>query len=86
MHNPINAAFALAALLLVGPLPVQAGSITEDSIVDQNSALQNAMDQLPKGATVTGTRCIQIVTPGDSYRYRCSVDYTTTGSPSAPGP
>lgn len=76
----------LAAVLLLGALPASAGSVTADSIIDQDSALQAATSQVPQGATVTGSRCQQIVMPGDSFRYRCSVEYTTSPPAAKPAP
>ncbi len=84
MHrvSPSRWPFALALLIgLASAPPAVAGSITEDSIIDQGSALQNAMERVPQGATVTGSRCIEVVTPGESFRYRCSVTYTEGAAP-----
>jgi hypothetical protein len=75
-----------SALLLLGALPAAAGSISADSIIDQDSALQEATQQVPQGATVTGSRCQQIVMPGDSFRYRCSVEYSTSPPATTPTP
>jgi hypothetical protein len=73
-----------ASLLLI--LPAQAGSVTADSILDSEGARQAAMEQVPRGATVTGTRCQEIGVGGmDNPRYRCTVDYQPAGA-TPPGP
>jgi hypothetical protein len=72
----------LAALLLAAPMRVRAGSVTADSIIDQESARQAALEQVPRGATVTGSRCQEIGVGGmDNPRYRCTVDYQPVGTP-----
>ncbi|CAK6696367.1 hypothetical protein VB734_13165 [Synechococcus sp. BA-124 BA4] len=86
MSSLIRSLGGLSAVLLLGALPVRAGSVTADSIIDQESALQEATGQVPEGATVTGSRCQQIVMPGDSFRYRCSVEFTTTPPAAKPAP
>jgi hypothetical protein len=80
----------LAALLLVAATPVRAGSVTADSIIDRESARQAALEQVPRGATTTGSRCQEIGVGGmDNPRYRCTVEYrpaekTPTLQPPAP--
>jgi hypothetical protein len=86
MSNLIRSLGGLTAALLLGALPVSAGSVTADSIIDQDSALQEATSQVPEGATVTGSRCQQIVLPGNSFRYRCSVEFSTTPPAATPAP
>ncbi|MCT0219993.1 hypothetical protein KQ304_13505 [Synechococcus sp. CS-1329] len=76
----------LAATLLLAGLPASAGSATADSIIDRENALQEATRQVPEGATVTGSRCQEIVMPGDSFRYRCSVEFTTQPPAAQPAP
>jgi hypothetical protein len=78
MSTMLRSFCGLTAALLLGALPASAGSVTADSIIDRDSALQEATSQVPEGATVTGSRCQQIVLPGNNFRYRCSVEFTTT--------
>ncbi|MFM7265372.1 MAG: hypothetical protein ACKOZW_07240 [Cyanobium sp.] len=76
---------ALAALLLLSAPPTLAGSVTADSIVDQEGARQAALEQVPRGATVTGSRCQEIGVGGlDNPRYRCTVEYQPSPSASQP--
>lgn len=78
---------ALASVLLVGAPPALAASVTADSIVDQEGARQAALEQVPRGATVTGSRCQEINVGGiDNPRYRCTVDYLPAGSGTKPSP
>ncbi len=62
----------------------RAGSSTAESTWDRNDAQQRALQGVPKGATVTRTRCQDIGTAGNNDRYRCTVFYETT--PAAPAP
>jgi hypothetical protein len=63
---------ALLALLLGAALPVQAGSITAESVWSEDDATQRAEVQVPKNSTITDTQCVTIqVTNSD--RYRCTV-------------
>lgn len=63
---------ALLALLLAAALPVQAGSITAESVWSEDDATQRAEVQVPKNSTITDTQCVTIqVTNSD--RYRCTV-------------
>ncbi|MCX5967843.1 MAG: hypothetical protein NTV57_09430 [Cyanobacteria bacterium] len=55
--------------------PALAGSITADSVMDKAGARQDAMEQVPKGATITRTRCQEIEIGMDNIRYRCTVWY-----------
>ncbi len=72
----LPALLSAAALLILGSLPAHGESVTADSILNQDGARQAAMEQLPRGATVTGTRCQEIGVGGmDNTRYRCTVDY-----------
>lgn len=76
---------ALIALLLLPAPPALAGSVTADSIVDQETARQAALQQVPRGATVTGSRCQEIGVGGiDNPRYRCTVEYLPAGAGTAP--
>ncbi len=85
-HPPNLPALLIAAVLLILPsLPARGESVTADSILDQEGARQAAMEQLPRGATVTGSRCQEIGVGGmDNTRYRCTVDYQPAGT--APSP
>ena len=85
-HPPSLPGLLIAAVLLILPsLPAQGESVTADSILDQEGARQAAMEQLPRGATVTGSRCQEIGVGGmDNTRYRCTVDYQPAGT--APSP
>ncbi len=72
-------------LLPLLALPVRAGSITADSINDRSAARQAAMSQIPRGATITRTRCEDIQVGGFGLpRYRCTVWYNV--QPPAPAP
>lgn len=68
------AALAGLALLLPG-LPAWAGSATAESIWDRSHALQEAMQQVPAGATVTDQRCQELEVGLDNFRYRCTVEW-----------
>lgn len=57
--------------------PALAGSITADSVMDKSGARQEALEQVPKGATITRTKCQEIEIGMDNIRYRCTVWYTT---------
>jgi hypothetical protein len=73
--TPLGLASLLLLAALSGP-PAGAESVTADSILDQEGAKQAAMDQVPRGATVTGSRCQEIGVGGmDNPRYRCTVEY-----------
>jgi hypothetical protein len=75
----------LMALALATAMPVRAGSVTADSIIDREGARQAAMEQVPRGATVTGSRCQEIGVGGmDNPRYRCTIDYQPAGAAPAP--
>ncbi|WP_115015469.1 hypothetical protein [Synechococcus sp. UW140] len=58
----------------ITPLPVMAGSVTAESIWDQNNALERAQNQVPKGRTITGQHCTELQVR-ESYRYRCTVTF-----------
>ena len=82
----LRPAVLLAASLSLGlqALPARAGSVTADSINDRTGALQAAMEQMPKGATVTKQQCEEIQVGGFNLpRHRCTVWYT---DPPAAGP
>ena len=63
---------ALLALLLGAALPVQAGSITAESVWSEDDATQRAEVQVPKNSTITNTQC-QTIQVRNSDRYRCTV-------------
>lgn len=79
---------ALVSLLLLAVLrggPAHAGSVTADSILDREGAKQAAMEQVPRGATITGSRCQEIGVGGlDNPRYRCTVEYQPAGASAPP--
>ena len=94
-HSPMAPRFRpsgplLTVALLAGGLallagPARAGSVTADSILDQEGARQAAMEQMPRGATVTGSRCQEIGVGGiDNPRYRCTVEYRPAGEATQP--
>ena len=74
--------FNAKILLSVGALvsgaivlsPVQAGSVTSESIWDENNALQRAQSQVPSGHKITSEHCTEIEVR-ESSRYRCTVTY-----------
>ena len=78
--------FCLSTACLVAG-PACAASVTADSVWDQNDARQRALEQVPKGSTVTGTRCEVISVGMGNDRYRCTVEYSRGGAPeqAAPG-
>jgi hypothetical protein len=87
--SPLFGALLLAAL----PLAARAGSVTAESIWDQGNALQRAQEQVPRGATVTGSHCTEVGVRMGNYRYICTVTYTesppdaaTPNGSSAPTP
>lgn len=67
----------LPVLLLLSLLttPARAGSATAESIWDRNDARQRALQQKPRGATVTDTQCEEISVGNGDSRYRCTVFY-----------
>jgi hypothetical protein len=76
----------LGALLLAAlPQAARAGSATAESIWDKGNALQRAQEQVPRGATVTGSRCTEVNVRTGNYRYICTVTYTET-PPAAASP
>ena len=77
-------ALLLAAVLLAGP--ACAGSVTADSVWDQNDARQRAMQQVPAGSNVTGTRCQTISVGMGNDRYRCTVEFQRGAEAAQPTP
>jgi len=63
---------ALLALLLAAALPVQAGSITAESVWSEDDATQRAEVQVPKNSTITDTQC-ETIQVRNSDRYRSTV-------------
>lgn len=64
-------------VLVIGAVvisPVNAGSVTSESIWDENNALQRAQNQVPSGRTITSEHCTEIEVR-ESSRYRCTVTY-----------
>jgi predicted exporter len=75
---------ATALLLPLLTAPALAGSVTADSVWDRNDARQRALQQVPKGATVSRTSCEVISVGMGNDRYRCTVWYEKESAPSAP--
>lgn len=57
------------------PGPARAGSATSESIWDRSHALQEALQQVPAGASVTDQRCQELEVGLDNLRYRCTVEW-----------
>jgi len=74
---------ALLLVLLADGAPARAGSVTSESTWGKANAIERATQQVPKGATVTGTSCNEVNVGIGNYRYICTVDYSE--SPVAPG-
>ena len=79
MSHPFR--FSLpGSLMLLGltlaAAPSWAGSVTADSVMDKSGARQEAMGQVPKGATITRTQCTELEVGMDNIRYRCTVWYS----------
>jgi hypothetical protein len=75
----------LVALALL-PLAARAGTSTAESVWNRENARQRALQQIPRAATVTGTRCEEISVGNNNYRYRCTVDWSADPSPPLPAP
>ena len=75
---------APALLLSLLAAPVQAGSVTAESVWDQSNAIQRAQSQVPAGATVTRNACTVVNVRTGNDRYICTVYYTD--APAAPAP
>ena len=75
-----------APALLIGLMvaPVQAGSITAESIWDKSNAIERARSQLPAGATLTRTECTVVNVRTGNYRYICTVFFNDPPAPAAP--
>jgi hypothetical protein len=72
----------LTVLLAMGMAPALAGNATAESIWDQQSARQQALQQVPTGAAVTRTSCEEFsVGRGDNSRYRCTVWWSDPAKP-----
>ena len=80
-HSLVLAGLTLAAT------PALAGSVTADSVMDKAGARQAAMSQVPRGATITNTKCLELEVGMDNIRYRCTVWYADPPVlPPAPAP
>lgn len=84
LSTPSGLILALALSLMAAP--ANAGSITEESIISESAARQQAIDRVPSNASVVTTRCQEIGMPGGTFRYRCTVEYATTPGPQGDGP
>jgi hypothetical protein len=83
-HNTlgwIRSVALVSAILLTVPLVSRAESSTAESVWDESNARQRALQQVPQGATITGTSCESFSVGMGNTRYRCTVIFTT-----APGP
>lgn len=78
---------ALALLPLLA-LPARAGSVTADSINDHSAALQQALSQVPRGATVSRSQCQSMQVGGFGLpRWRCTVWFSDPpAQPASPAP
>ena len=80
--RPLPILLALVPLLA---LPAVAGSVTADSINDHSAALQQALQQVPRGATATRSQCQSIQVGGFGLpRWRCTVWFSEAPAPAAP--
>jgi hypothetical protein len=79
------AGLMITAALLGAPSAGRAGSVSADSTWNEDNARQRAIQQVPRGATITGSECQTISVGQANFRYRCTVEYTTTPEP-APQP
>ncbi|EAU74010.1 hypothetical protein [Synechococcus sp. RS9916] len=64
----------VSGAIVLSPVQAQAGSVTSESIWDENNALQRAQSQVPTGHRITSERCTEIEVR-ESSRYRCTVTY-----------
>ncbi len=74
----------LLALLSIATTPAHAGSVSADSVWDRANALQRAMQLVPRDATVTGSRCQDMSIGMSNFRYRCTVQFTSTPAAAPP--
>jgi hypothetical protein len=77
---------AAALVVLMAPLPSQAGSSTAESVWDRRNARARALEQVPRGAVITGERCLVIGMRGNEERYRCTLWYTSPTAATPPAP
>ncbi|MFZ0407939.1 MAG: hypothetical protein WAM11_07515 [Cyanobium sp.] len=70
----------LSSLILLGltvaATPALAGSITADSVMSKTGARQDAIEQVPRGATITKSKCLELEVGMNNIRYRCTVWFT----------
>lgn len=80
-------ALSLSGLLLT-TAAARAGSVTAESVWDSSDARQRALEQVPRGATVTRSRCQDFEVGGLNSRYRCTVTYSeaSPAEPAGSGP
>jgi hypothetical protein len=75
--------------MMISPA-ARAGSVTAESVMDANNARQRALQQVPRNATVTRSRCRDFSVGTGNFRYRCTVWYEAAPpadpSPSSPSP
>ena len=79
--RPMRSVALVGVILLTVPLSARAESSTAESIWDQGNARQRALQQVPQGATVTGTSCESFSVGMGNTRYRCTVTFTTAPAP-----
>ena len=84
LSTPSGLVLALALSLVA--VPANAGSITEESIISESAARQQAIDRVTSNAIVETTRCQEIGMPGGTFRYRCTVVYRTDPGTQGDGP
>lgn len=74
------ATLRLATLSLTGLLltaaAARSGSVSAESVWDSSDARQRALELVPRGATVTRSRCQDFEVGGFNSRYRCTVTYS----------
>ncbi len=71
-------------LALAAIAPARAGSVTSQSTWSKGNAIERATQQLPRGATVTGTSCTEVNVGIGNYRYICSVEFSPAPVDPAP--
>jgi hypothetical protein len=86
VSDPLRWLLAAALVALMAPLTSHAGSSTAESVWDRRNARARALEQVPRGAVITGERCMEIGMRGNEERYRCTLWYTlpTPNTPPAP--
>ena len=87
MPTTIRRLASALALLPLLALSAHAGSVTADSINDHSAALQDALQRVPRGATVSRSQCQSMQVGGFGLpRWRCTVWYSEAPASPAPSP